>query len=100
MKIGFCALSWIDPPGDIDRGWLAELKSMGYHGIEIPIMRGARDDYARLADEIDAAGLARTALTAIPHGKNPISEDAPERQAAMEHIAWALHAARALGAAK
>ena len=88
----------MEPTDPVDRQWFAELKAIGYDGIEIPVVHGARDDYARLGAALDDAGLARTALTVMPHGKNPISDDENERAAAIEHITWALDAAYALGA--
>ena len=98
MKIGFCALSWLDADGSADPGWFAELKATGYDGLEIPIVRGSIDDYARLGEALDRAELRRTALTVMPPGKNPISSDDSERRAGFAHIAWAIAAAHALGA--
>ena len=98
MRIGFCALSWMDPPGEIDRDWFLELKAIGYDGVEIPVVHGTRDYYARLATVLDDAGLARTALTVMPPGKNPIADDEGERLAGIEHITWAIDCAHALGA--
>ena len=98
MKIGFCALSWLEPDGSADPGWFAELRAIGYDGVEIPIVRGTIDDYARLGEALDKAELRRTALTVMPLGRNPISGDDSERRAGFEHIAWAIAAAHALGA--
>ena len=98
MRIGFCALSWIDSPDTVDRDWLAELKACGYDGIEIPVLHGKKEEFARLGELLDATGLARTALTVMPPGTNPVSDDLAERRAGMERIAWALEAAHALGA--
>ena len=98
MKIGFCALSWLDPQDGIDRALLAELKGIGYDGVEIPVVHGTADDYRRLGDLLDRAGLARTALTVMPPGCNPVSDDSAERKAASAHIANVLDLAHILGA--
>lgn len=98
MKIGFCALSWLDVRAEFDRAWLAELKAIGFDGIEIPVVHGERDSFLRLAGLLDTVDLARTALTVMPPGRNPVSDDAAERRAAIGHITWALDMAHLLGA--
>ena len=100
MKIGFCMLSWLESVSEADRPLIEAIKATGYDGIEVPIIDGARGDFARLGRLLDEIGLERTALTVMPHGKNPISTDAAERQAAIDHIAWCLDRAGELGATK
>jgi D-psicose/D-tagatose/L-ribulose 3-epimerase len=98
MKIGFCMLSWAEA-GDAAMLPLCEgVKATGYDGIEIPIIHDTRDDYAALAHRLDAIGLERTALTVMPRGKNPISDDTAERQAAVDHVMWVLDCTADLGA--
>src|SRR5665213_1385631 len=98
MKIGFCALSWMEPTDAPDHGWFAELKAIGYDGIEIPVIHGAKEAYVRLGAALDTAALKRTALTVMPPGTNPVSDDDKQRAAGMDHIAWALDTAHAMGA--
>lgn len=98
MKLGFCLLSWLDTPEETDPKWFADLRRIGYDGVEVPVVRGEADDFRRLAQLLEAAGLDRVAHTLMPPGRDPISEYERERKAAFDHVEWALHIGHDMGA--
>jgi D-psicose/D-tagatose/L-ribulose 3-epimerase len=73
------------------------LKATGYTGVEIPIVSGDLQIYREIGRVLDGIGLERTSLTVLPHGKNPLSDDRAEWQAAVDHLEWALDCSAALG---
>jgi D-psicose/D-tagatose/L-ribulose 3-epimerase len=98
MKIGFCMLSWGEPMSEGGQRLMRQAAETGYHGVEIPVVHGERAEFMALARHLDGLGLERAALSVMPHGMNPISTDAAERQAARERIAWCLDCVAELGA--
>ena len=98
MKIGFCMLLWATAVGDGHRRILEDIRATGYDGVEIPVFDGTPDDYRRLGRTLDSIGLQRTAITVIPTpDKNPLSEDAAVRRAALDYLTWAIDCSAALG---
>lgn len=99
MKIGFCMLLWTTSVGEEHKSLLADIKETGYDGVEIPIFSGAPDDFAALGSMLDELGLGRTGISVVPTlDKNPLSEDASERQAAVDYLKWCVDCTAALGA--
>jgi D-psicose/D-tagatose/L-ribulose 3-epimerase len=98
VKIGFCMLSWIEPTKEPHHPLIEAVRSVGYNGIEIPVIGGAPGDYAALGRVLKAMDLEATALTVMPHGMNPISDDPGQREAAKRHIEWCLDGVAELGA--
>lgn len=99
MKIGFCMLLWTTSVGEEHKSLLADIKETGYDGVEIPIFDGTPDDFAALGSMLDELGLGRTGISVVPTlDKNPLSEDASERQAAVDYLKWCVDCTAALGA--
>ncbi|HWT30251.1 MAG TPA: sugar phosphate isomerase/epimerase family protein [Propylenella sp.] len=98
MKIGFCMLLWTTFVTDRHRAILEDIKSTGYDGVEVPIFEGTPDDYARLGKMLDGIGLECTAITVIPSpDKNPLSDDASVRRAAVDYLKYCIDCSEALG---
>jgi D-psicose/D-tagatose/L-ribulose 3-epimerase len=84
VKIGFCMFLWGPVVTPAQRPIFEQLKATGYTGVEIPIVSGDLQTYREIGGVLDGIGLERTSLTVLPHGKNPLSDDRAERQAAVE----------------
>ncbi len=99
MKIGFCMLLWTTGVTEAHRPILEDLKATGYDGVEIPIFDGSPDDFSALGKMLDEIGLGRTGISVIPtEDKNPLSEDAGARQAAVDYLNYCIDCTAALGA--
>lgn len=99
MKIGFCMLLWTTALDDSHRPLLADIKTTGYDGVEVPVFAGTPDDYAALGKMLDALGLARTAISVIPSvDMHPLSEDPGVRAKAVDYLKWCVDCSVALGA--
>ncbi len=99
MQVGFNLLLWTTSVKPEHEPILKRLKATGYDGAEVPIFEGVPSDYARLGETLDGIGLGRTAITVIPAtDKNPLSEDAAHRKAAVGYMNWVTDCASALGA--
>lgn len=99
MKLGFNMLLWTLHVTEEHLPVLENLKSCGYDGVEIPIYQSDTGHYEKLGRTICKTGLDCTACTGMPgpHA-NPISEDLDVREAAFEHMKWAIENAAAVGA--
>jgi len=69
---------------------LADLKKMGYDGVEIPVFEGTSREYKALGKVLRDHGLGATAVTVMSAGTNPISPDRKIRQAARDRLRWVL----------
>jgi len=99
MKIGFCMLLWTTSVDESHQALLADIKATGYDGVEVPVFAGTPDDYAKIGKMLDAHGLGRTAISVIPElTENPLSDDAADRQRAVEYLKWCVDCTAALGA--
>ena len=99
MKIGFCMLLWTTRVDQSHRALLEKLKATGYDGVEIPIFDGNPEDYAQIGKMLDELELGRTAISVIPTtDKNPLSDDAADRQRCREYLNWCIDCTAALGA--
>ncbi|MCB1491756.1 MAG: sugar phosphate isomerase/epimerase [Rhodobiaceae bacterium] len=99
MKIGFCMLLWTTGVTAEHQPILEDLKATGYDGVEIPVFDGTPDDFAAIGRMLDEIGLERTAITVIPgEDKNPLSDDASVRQAAVDYLNWCADCTAAMGA--
>jgi D-psicose/D-tagatose/L-ribulose 3-epimerase len=97
VKIGFNMLLWGPSITLAHRRAFEALKAAGYDGVEIPVIAGRMEHYEALAAMLDDIGLERTTLTVLPHGGNPLSSSAGERQAGLDHLKWALDCSAAMG---
>lgn len=78
---------------------LERLKTLGYDGVEIPVLRGSPDHYAWLARELDRLELRRATTSIVPSpDASPVSSDPAIRKAGIAHLDWAMDCAIALGA--
>lgn len=98
MKLGFNLLLWTTHVADAHAPLFDRLKATGYDGVEIPLFEGTTGHYSKLATRLRDAGLASTAVTVMPGGRSCVSPDPALRQAAIEHLTWAVDCAAALGA--
>ena len=99
MKLGFNMLLWTPHVTAAHEKILRDLKKTGYGGVEIPMFEGDPDHYARLGEMLDEIGLERTVVSILGPGKNCLSPDKAQQQAAAAHAKWAIDCSAALGAA-
>jgi len=98
MKVGFNMLLWTTHVTDDDLPLLEAIKKAGYDGVEIPIFEGDPAHFEKVGQAIKDNGLDCTSVTVIPDEEhNPVSADAGNRKAAVEHLTWAIDCSQALG---
>lgn len=98
MKLGFNLLLWTTHVTDEHWPIIESLKATGYDGVEVPLFTGEVDHYEKLSRRLADAGLSATGIGVMPGGgKNAISPNAAERNAALEHIKWLIDCTAALG---
>lgn len=99
MKIGFCMLLWTTSVDDSHKALLEDIKATGYDGVEIPVMGGTPDDYAKTGRMLDELGLGRTGISVIPAIEaNPLSDDPAVREEAVKYLKWVADCTAAMGA--
>ncbi|MFQ3593491.1 MAG: TIM barrel protein [Gemmataceae bacterium] len=76
---------------------LAELKKIGFDGVELPLFSGDKSHYATIATELRNQGLGCTTVTVCSPEANPISPDAAIRAKGLDHIKWAIEMTATLG---
>ncbi len=98
MKTGMNLLLWTTHVTADHFPILARLKKAGFDGVEIPIFEGTAAHYKTIRTELDNQGLKCTAVAIATPQANPISAEAPVREAAVEHLQWVIDMASELGA--
>ena len=99
MKTGFNLLLWTTHITAEHTPILKSLKKAGYDSVEVPIFEGTTEHYKRLGGLLDEIGLERTAVGVLgPSGKNPISADKAQRDAAVAYTKHIFDCTAALGA--
>lgn len=99
MKLGINLLCLTDFVDESHLAQIAQLKDLGYDGVEIPVLIGDVAHYARLGEALDKIGIARSTTSVIPSPEaNPISTDPETRRRGIAHLDWAMDCASALGA--
>lgn len=99
MKIGMCMFLWTTRVGPEHQALLSDIRATGFDGVEIPVFEGVPADYRRLGGQLDALGLARTAVSAIGDpALDLISPDAAVRRRAVDRMRWVLDCTAELGA--
>lgn len=99
MKIGMCMFLWTTRVGPEHQALLSDIRATGFDGVEIPVFEGAPADYRRLGSQLDALGLARTAVSAIGDpALDLISPDATVRRRGVDRMRWVLDCTAELGA--
>jgi sugar phosphate isomerase/epimerase len=81
MQYGLNLLLWTDRFHDGLEPVVDRIKAIGYDGVEIPIFERNEPLHRDWGRRLDAAGLARTAVTVRGAGDNPISPSAGVRAA-------------------
>lgn len=97
MKFGLNMLLWTTQVGEEHFPMLAELKAMGYDGVEFPLFAPDDARYRKVRVELDNLGLECTAVTIATRETNPISEEASARRAAVEALKQIIHTTQLLG---
>jgi D-psicose/D-tagatose/L-ribulose 3-epimerase len=97
MKVGMNLLLWTTHVTSDHYPILASLKKAGYDGVEVPLFEGDDNHYKQLRKELDNQGLKCTTVALVNEQANPISKEAPERKAAVEHIQRAIRWTAILG---
>ena len=67
-----------------------DLKRHGYDGVELPMFEGSVEHYAALGRRLTGIGLGATTCAIMTEAQNPISPEAPVREAARERLRWAI----------
>jgi D-psicose/D-tagatose/L-ribulose 3-epimerase len=98
MKIGMNLLLWTGKVGEAHYPLLANLKKIGFDGVEIPIFDGTSREYKSLGAVLRDLGLEATASTAMTAEANAISPDPKIRQAARDRLRWVLDRGAEFGA--
>lgn len=96
MKYAMNLLLWSAEVTDDLFPVIAELKQIGYDGVELP-MFNLDLDYAAIGRRLDALGLGRTAVTVRGEDDNPISPDPAVRRRGVENNKRAIDACAAAG---
>jgi D-psicose/D-tagatose/L-ribulose 3-epimerase len=87
MKTGMNLLLWTDHVTDAQDAIIAEIKTLGFDAVEIPVFNTSDlAPYARLGKRLKSTGLAATAVTVMGADYNPISPDPKIRSAAVAHL--------------
>jgi len=97
MKIGFNMLLWSANITPEHAPLLAELKGIGYDGVELFLGSPELDTYKAIAPVLADHGLACITVTCPPPEANPVSADAAQRQQGLDHMKWAIDATVAAG---
>jgi D-psicose/D-tagatose/L-ribulose 3-epimerase len=99
MKIGFNLLLWTTHVTDEHAQIIRAIKKAGYDGVEIPMFEGTPEHYAKLGELLEKEGLGRSVVSVFGAvEKNPLSDDAGARAAALDYAKWAIDCTAALGA--
>jgi D-psicose/D-tagatose/L-ribulose 3-epimerase len=99
MKVGINMLLWATHVTKEHRAQIKKIKAAGADGVEIPIFEGEVPHYRELATMLDDIGLERTSCIALTTpGNNPISDDAAERQKAVDTLRHLIDCSSAVGA--
>lgn len=98
MKFGLNMLLWTDDVREEHYPILAQLKEMGYDGVEVPLFHFDTDKASQLGRHLDELGLERTAVTVRTTEDNPIDADAAVRQRGIDNNRRVLDCCQALGA--
>lgn len=99
MKLGINLLCLTDFVEDDHLPRVEQLKSLGYDGVEVPVLKGEFAHYERLRKKLDEIGIDRSTTSIVPSPDiSPVSSDPEVRARGRAHLDWALDCAIALGA--
>ncbi|MCA9035050.1 MAG: sugar phosphate isomerase/epimerase [Planctomycetaceae bacterium] len=97
MKYGMNLLLWTSGVTEDHFGLLADIKSWGYDGVELPMFDFDLQNAAKVGAELQRLGLEATAVTVCTAEENPISPDAAIRAAGLDRLKKAIDAVAAAG---
>jgi len=97
VKLGINLFLWSDEMHDGLMPILAELKEIGYDGVEVPIFDLDQAQWKRWGRRLDDLGLERTANTVIAPEHNPLSPDPAVRENAYRHMMSVIDCCAAVG---
>lgn len=97
VKLGINMLLWTTQVGEAHFPILAELKRLGYDGVEFPLFAAGEARYRRVRRELDNLGLECTSVAIATAETNPISPDTSVRRAAVDAIRQAIDTTHMLG---
>lgn len=98
MQYGMNLLLWSGGMDESIAPVLERLKQMGYDGVEVPMFDLDVESWSAWSGRLDAAGLARTAVTVRGEEDNPASQDAAVRKQGVENNKRAVDCCQAVGA--
>lgn len=98
MKAGMGMLLWTSFVEEKHLPVLAELKQMGYDGVEIPVVGGDDEHYHWLGEQLRALELECTAVGFLTAEEDPSAEDFAMRAKAVGRIGQLARRAEAMGA--
>ena len=98
MKTGMNLLLWTGHVTEEHYKIMKDIKDAGFDGVEIPVFDTTVDHYKKVRKELDNLGLRCTVVTIVTPEANPISSDAPVRQAAVDRLKTTIDCCQALGA--
>lgn len=98
MKLGMNLLLWTAGVTEEHFPLLAQLKEIGFDGVELPLFAAEEAVLKRTRQELDNLGLGRTAVTVCSPETNPISPDPAIRQAALDYLKERIDWCAMLGA--
>jgi D-psicose/D-tagatose/L-ribulose 3-epimerase len=97
MKTGMNLLLWTTHVTEEHYPLLGKLKQAGFDGVEVPVFEGTPAHYQEIRKELDKQGLKATTVVIATPQANPISAEAGVREAAVEHLQWAIDMTAELG---
>jgi len=97
MKIGCDLMLWTGCFTRKGIPLIDRVAKMGFDGVEFPMFDPKAVDVAATRKALQANGLGSTVCTVIVTG-SPISPDAKERQAAVDHVIRVLEVSKEIGA--
>jgi len=90
-------LLWTTQVGEEHLPLLADMKNLGYDGVEFPIFAPDDARYRRLRTALDDIGLECTTVSVATAATNPISPEPAVRRAAVDALKSAIHTTQLLG---
>ncbi len=97
MRIGMNTLLWSFNTREEHFPLFADLKEVGFQGIELQITDDSVAHYRRAGEVLSDLGLAATGVAGVPEGSNPASPDSAERQRALDYLRGQIDKTVALG---
>ncbi|MBV9868052.1 MAG: sugar phosphate isomerase/epimerase [Abitibacteriaceae bacterium] len=98
MQIGINVMLWTASPGKAHHKLLAQLCSIGYDLVELPVFSPTTFPVHEVREILEATGLAVTCSGALPPESSLISADTREAQCGTDYMQRSIDVCAALGA--